>query len=357
MEYELLTAHASMECEIVPHGLPADFKDLSPYLIGGVIHELAHIFPLGDEYGGLRSMPETDKDILIDYGNIQHRSDLVLGVSPGISSRNIKWRWHRIEKVGVLAQNPTELHPPPAQKLHIKLEPGQARRFLVGEHEHVFLRQRPLINDPPSITSPELEVVPPESPPLPSDTIEVKVLPAGETVEVTDFPGGILPDGTVNPPSNNSILFKPRLSTVDPGFELIVHKKILDQIDGSAGPLNAFTRASGNALRDCMTYWRAQAKADKLGDLETLDPKFPPNFLSRKIASIRQPSIIGLYEGGYQYYCNVYHPAGNCLMNTHDIEKSAFCHVCRYILVDIIDPLSHSTLDAIKAYNKVYSRI
>lgn len=363
LDIDLLTADALMECEIVPHELSADMKRLSPDLVGTIIHEMAHIFPLNDEYGGQDSMPETDKDQLIRYGNTQHRSDLVSAVSPGISSRNIKWRWHRIEKVGVLAQNPTELHPPPpAQKLHIKLEPGQARRFLVGEH--LFLRQRPLIKNPPSITSPELEIVDPENRPIPIDTIEVKVLPAGETVKVVDFPGGILPDGTINPPSHNSILFKPRPSTVDPAFELVVHKKILNQIDNSGGPLNAFNRASGNALRDCVAYVRTQkAKLDftngqdrKKFHAKFRPPKFPPNFLSHKIASINQSSIIGLYESGSGYYCNVYHPAGMCLMITLDVQTS-LCHVCRYILVDIIDPLSHGKLDATKAYNKLYSRI
>ena len=46
-----------------------------------------------------------------------------------ISSHNIKWKWHRIDKAAVV-QNLTQPDPG-VQKFEIKLEPGQASGFLI----------------------------------------------------------------------------------------------------------------------------------------------------------------------------------------------------------------------------------
>ena len=67
-----------------------------------------------------------------------------------------------------------------------------------------------------------------------------------------------------------------------------------------------------------------------------------------------QPLIIGLYDGGALFHCNVFHPGGICMMrNRHVREHQRFCHVCRYVLVDVIDPAKHGDLDAV--YFKEYA--
>jgi hypothetical protein len=67
-----------------------------------------------------------------------------------------------------------------------------------------------------------------------------------------------------------------------------------------------------------------------------------------------------LYEGGADYSCDVYRPAGRCKMRKIDAVEISdttqlaikykpviinFCFVCSYILVDKIDPSKHEELD------------
>jgi hypothetical protein len=55
--------------------------------------------------------------------------------------------------------------------------------------------------------------------------------------------------------------------------------------------------------------------------------------------------IVGLFTGGRTYHCGVYHPTGSCIMRNSNSNGKEFCAVCRYLLVDIIDPSKHFSLD------------
>ena len=61
---------------------------------------------------------------------------------------------------------------------------------------------------------------------------------------------------------------------------------------------------------------------------------------------------IGLYEGAAHYACNVFRPAGRCkMLRTNDEDGDGnysaveFCFVCKYILVEHIDPSKHPEID------------
>ena len=63
--------------------------------------------------------------------------------------------------------------------------------------------------------------------------------------------------------------------------------------------------------------------------------------------------IVGLYDNGHGYDCGVYRPTGICQMRSHNyksgflgIERAhPFCPVCRYVMVDHIDPSKHGDID------------
>jgi len=67
------------------------------------------------------------------------------------------------------------------------------------------------------------------------------------------------------------------------------------------------------------------------------------------------PLIVGLYAGGDQFACGIFHPVGWCMMR-NDLEDTdraqRFCPVCRYVLVDLIDPTQHGAIDA--DYAEIY---
>ena len=60
--------------------------------------------------------------------------------------------------------------------------------------------------------------------------------------------------------------------------------------------------------------------------------------------------VIGVYDGGFRYFCGVYHPAGECLMR--QLTSSGgnptvypFCWVCAYFLIDRLDPTKHAVVE------------
>ena len=325
----------TLEREIVPHKFP-DLKSIPVARIYTIFHEVSHGLGLGDEYGegyGGKdySMPDTEqnKENLKLVGNLQPRSELLLIPFDRIISKNIKWKWHRIKTAGILVGNPDQPHPQ-VFIYEIKLKPGQASEFHKGDR--VFLRQRPLIKNPPAITSPELEV---HEEPV-GDIVKVKAL--AQVVNINDFSNQ----------SHASILFIPKRATGSTQFELIVHEKILDLIAISGGPLNA---PSGDPTRDCETDFRKKVPKPTGNEIQT--PNFPSTFhLSKPIAY--QDRILGVYEGGQRYHCNIYHPAGSCHMRYKN-DATSYCHVCRYILVDIVDPSLHGMIDNL--YDDTYSKI
>lgn len=66
--------------------------------------------------------------------------------------------------------------------------------------------------------------------------------------------------------------------------------------------------------------------------------------------------IIGLYAGGAQYHSKVYHPSNQCLMN-HFVQDGKYvelCAVCRYTLINYINPLAFKEFDDDYMKRKIY---
>src|SRR5258708_9984809 len=120
-----------------------------------LLHEIGHSLGLGDEYGEAKI---TKQSLLLQfpgtfnigqdehYSNLEARSDLVHGTPSGsIEPESIKWRWHRIEKSGVLAPlvstGPAAISATGSQYT-IKLRPGRAAAF--AGNDIVVLRRRKL---------------------------------------------------------------------------------------------------------------------------------------------------------------------------------------------------------------------
>ena len=76
-------------------------------------------------------------------------------------------------------------------------------------------------------------------------------------------------------------------------------------------------------------------------------PAFPPDVTFKPgFCGLCKPAIVGIYEGGNRYACGVFRPTGECNMGPSEpFEYKRFCAVCRYALVDAIDPGQHGALD------------
>jgi hypothetical protein len=78
-------------------------------------------------------------------------------------------------------------------------------------------------------------------------------------------------------------------------------------------------------------------KSDQVPDLTNINVfQFP---------KVIYPTIVGLYEGGDQSTCGIFHPTGTCMMRRTHSDTAWFCAVCRYVMVDMIDPFYHYRID------------
>jgi hypothetical protein len=57
------------------------------------------------------------------------------------------------------------------------------------------------------------------------------------------------------------------------------------------------------------------------------------------------PGLVGAYFGGSQWACGVLRPTGQCLMRESWDEETTLCPVCRYALVEWLNPEQHWQID------------
>jgi hypothetical protein len=321
-----------------------------------LLHEIAHSLGLDDEYGE-RGISKDDPRLVytgsgsIDqdrhYSNTQVKSDLV--ISPGsedIDVRKIKWRWHRIEKSGVLAP----LAPPDPHAITkngnqytIKLQKGHAARFVEGDI--VILRYRKMgqsiLQDIeysqisaryPFVTrSPEFSVMNVNAP---ADQL---ILEPVEAAALTgrDLAADFQAECVLYVPQLARYYYEPTGENLE-----VIAANILEFMAGTQRPLHE--------------------NLDSLGQPELdFDGEQDPDLTDPNLAAImgisgcakKNRDIVGLYAGGRSYHHGVYHATGHCIMRDNR-EIAEFCAVCKYILTDFIDPSLHAVID--KQYEKHY---
>lgn len=132
------------------------------------------------------------------------------------------------------------------------------------------------------------------------------------------------------------------LSTTSAGVtNALIAPSILNHIDTSDGPLNA---APGPVPPPNAHVCMASNNPQKVMSPTNLPPGFKK---PKKLPS--RADLIGIYDGGGHVDCGVYRPAGRCRMR-HRINASLpFCQVCRYVIVDKVDPAFQGALDLLYA--------
>ncbi|HEX7785577.1 MAG TPA: M64 family metallopeptidase, partial [Methylomirabilota bacterium] len=284
-----------------------------------IAHELSHSFGLGDEYvdlPGVYSAPETATD---PYANLTTLAGITVGGA--LTASAIKWTWHRAKKGAVVSGTPT----PSGANLLVPLFDAAGFQFAVGDA--VFLRQRKwkaVIGRAP-LTSGALKIEGPRD-------------PTGNTVLVS----GALP-GNPADFGEGSVLYIP---VPDPdvagAFLGLVSPKALQ-----------FVQAGHRA----MTKWPCDP-ADQLGNDASNQPRGAitqvPEFTVSDIlwSHKHDARVIGLYAGGFRQGCGIFHPAGQCIMRNANLAKNEFCQVCRFVLVEQIDPRAHFWID--REYDPIY---
>lgn len=313
--------------DLQPDPIPTD---VSYNLWPAIAHELGHSWMLDEEYGGKSQMPTQDVSAnTVKSPNAQARTALLLP-DGGLSVDNIKWaKWPRIAKAGVLATKPA---PVAGGKLTLTLWDEKAAGFKPGDI--VRLRTRPL----PQAAAP-------------SERCKVESVTGNQMVIVPLFGAAVDP---AKFPAESIVMAPVRTKDLNPAKDLYGHElmladdDVLTRIAVTQNPLNAQPLVGeAKAPNDAPNRPCTNKKLDV--------PTAATNFPDRKAP--RPPAYsswtIGLYENGGGYNCGIYRPTGTCLMNVHgqpnpktkDINIYDFCLICRYAIVDTVDPTLHGKVE------------
>jgi len=360
-------------------------------------HEMAHSFQLSDEYGGQNDAFPGDKNGF----NTQPESALLKitdTINNGrIDGNKIKWRWPRIAQAGVLSNiTPAGL---------ITLIPGHETGFKVNDE--VFLRLKDIVDPkhldqtPAGQYSAKLTVsgIDPINKTITvsglanpgyfkAGSLLIKLVEAKVTGIGTIATNGTVVTGTktyfesqVNPvgmggsflvvgtkkievisvTNNTTLILKEPFSSNLPSntkFSIIQRDSGSANMDSYKELLNYTIRMVINKNEKPMTLY------PYIGPVNENQPQSitPAQLLVDRLKNIFNiinnniinNNIVGLYTGGSEYEYGIFHPTGFCHMrNTDQVKKtvSLFCPVCRYILVDKIDPSKHSDINKDKNSN------
>lgn len=105
----------------------------------------------------------------------------------------------------------------------------------------------------------------------------------------------------------------------------VVEKKVLDKLKSTNLPLNRDTDTS-----------KINKEADDPIDITDFKPP------------CKSYKLVGIYEGGGTYTGMVYRPSGLCKMRKSSDAGTGdgeFCHVCKYLIVNRVDPGLLAILD------------
>ena len=319
-------------------------------LASNVSHELSHSFGLGDEYGdggGTYSDADHSEPNLQTKSIITSQKTLPGVTGPKIvydKTNDIKWRWSRVTKAGALAATPGRS----VSGFYVPLRKGHSKAFAVGDL--VRFRQWPVhdkISGDPFVAFQQTN----------GFVFKVKLQDDnGVGFDIEDANGHVIDvsspnPGNLDPRSWGDILlslFKPgsgyslisplTIATASGNVELpLLSEVIRKQIAASNGPSNADpgNEATGYEKHECKPHGGAMTPTNLPTGF-----RFPPGLASRQ-------DLVGIYEGGGGHDCGSFRPAGRCKMRDSDDSTIPFCSVCRYIIVDSVDPTKHAELDRI----------
>jgi hypothetical protein len=293
-----------------PPDLPSSISSLRS---GRALHEIAHSYGLGDEYADQDAPFTGTAADLQGYANLQAEADAQAGGQ--IHGDEIKWNWFRARKGALVRETVVSAG---ADRWTVKLQPGQGLQFAVGDKAILRKRNypRPLGKDPVETVTrgadgriTVLEIAEPRS---------------GDQVTVV---GAINPDLSFG---EGDVLYLPRpapdsvRSDTYPFAEMVA-KNIKDFITAQHAPLTPVPCDPAESKKDVQ------------------DPILTG--VSLPICFSHKPRIVGLYHGGRRRPCGIFHPAGTCMMHGGEYDSLEFCAVCRYILVELIDPFKHFQTD------------
>jgi hypothetical protein len=282
-------------------------------------HELAHTLGLGDEYVEFPAMSPYSEDQLKTYGNLTTPATF-LNANDSVRVEDIKWNWHRVRKASVLTGPVVDKG---AGLFHTLISLRHGIQFRVGDKIRFRKREPRTVIGRVVTSTVELTVenIPKKNLDDPQDHVNTTVVLKTDPGVDIGGPFGIgsliyLP---VPAPHDIRTAARPYLTLIPPAAE-----RIMVDIGGTMSGKVCDVTTAGDAT--------SPAGNDPAG----------------LVSAVVLPQLVGAYFGGHQYACGVAHPAGMCMMNNSTYTASgnlagmsSLCPVCRYVLVDQVDPEKH----------------
>ncbi|CAN5176021.1 hypothetical protein BH11MYX1_BH11MYX1_51400 [soil metagenome] len=275
-------------------------------------HELGHSAPMGnllDEYGGRGSdRPSAAALAYLDRSpNLQPLAkarSLDPAHPPAIVARLLKWNWHRIAAAGDIEQIVAH-----GTQLVITMVTEDILAWpenTIGRT--AFLRER---STTLAGTAAQSEALTIRAVDLAAQTITVDVSP----LELAAVLAGVF--------KTNAVFYMARADASNKVLTLVDPAVIAAMSTGPFEPANPTTCVAATT-------------------------KGPPSTIANYQFPADHNTVIAAYETGGQFDCSVIRPAAVCKMqSTGDATGKPldFCFVCKYVIVEAIEPRSHGELD------------
>jgi hypothetical protein len=281
-----------------------------------MVHELGHCFRIGDEYlSGTAVFSGVEAEV--PEPNVTTQAAASQGGR--FDSKSIKWNWDRIEAARVLKAPLTAVG---VREYDANVETGSGAALSVGDV--VVLRARrwrsPIAFMPRPAPTFEIEAVN-------GSTLRLKDLATIGAIDWDEFGAG-------------SVLYRPvpaEASVRSPTnlYARMISPYVERYIDQNNAPLSKWPSDPKQNSIDFKTYEGMQLPTNV-------------NFggISGSWSHRHDARIVGIYEGGNEYAGGLFHATGMCRMRMGLSTFTSFCAVCRYALVDFIDPTKHGENDA-----------
>jgi hypothetical protein len=307
--------------------LPATFTAQVDSCIDTIAHEFGHSFNLGDEYeefagrdpnatfhGDIRFDNITRLGWIFHHGAVLPDGTVFLA-DDEIDPTNVKW--FDLTRIKVSAMLTADAVPAGAA-VTVTIDPRYIASWVAAKKKNLlaFLRAR-------VFTSLGQQL------PFPSDNAHILL---GLTIgNIDEAHGTIALSGSSLPPAGSpvfkqgALLFVP-VRAPDSSAAKVVEQKVLEKLTTTHTALNKQTDNTA-----------VNSGSDSPVDIAGFSPP------------CKAFKVIGLYEGAAHYAGRDYRPAGLCKMRSgspdDDGGEGEFCHVCKWLIVNRVDPNLHAILD------------
>ncbi|MEU4617033.1 hypothetical protein [Streptomyces umbrinus] len=302
---------------------PTGIVELDAF-INKAAHEFGHVFDLFDEYE-LAGFSDDPFEALgageIDADNLTSIGFLRTAPAPARTLNIDRVKWLTLPRITVSSRLSQSTIPDLLNPTHITVTvgPDEIAKWVKAHRDRAPVS---LLN---RTSEPNRRQLPLASPASHLGYLTgLRIIEKPDEVRGTfilNDPGAIVPSQTFR---EGSVVFLPR-SNPNGSPSFVVEEAVAVFLRSTQLPLNPRRNLS----------------------VATRDDQFPESILGFK-PPYNSFRLIGLYEGGNHASRGFYRPAGACKMRNqndkvHDGRQ--FCHVCKWLLVNFIDPGQHALLD------------